>query len=670
MTSFEFSKTAPKIFYCTRTHKQIAQVVKELRRTVYKQAKMSVLASREHTCIHPSISKSRTKNEECRDLLRYGGCPYWDKRPVTRDSLHRNGLDLIWDVEDLVKLLSNRSFRKCPYFSLRDLAESAEIIFAPYNYLIDPTIRKAMSISVEDSVIIIDEGHNIEDICKESVSMNIKSSEIADSLVACEKLIETYANFKSVKKRNKDKNFDQVEYLRMLEAIKDFLIALQSIIKSLTSDQPVKGSQLISSLNEHNLTHEKLTSFETVIAEAESCEENIPLPPGCYSVLSKAATVLNIFHSVTMEDKEVADNFRLLITSMEISNTGPGRRRERMKRVDVLNLLCLSPSVAFQDIAKPARAIILTSGTLTPMQSFQSELGSDFPVTFEGNHVISPNQAWVGNICHGEHVLLKGVYSSIRTEGYMMDVGSIILKMCQEVPYGILVFFPSYSSLRNMKNLWEERGLLQEMANFKLVEMEASERGEFEESIQNYYDAIDEAKLSAKGSAWPENQITGAIFFAVVRGKVSEGIDFSDERARAVLTISIPYPNYQDIKVKLKQEHNNIYQQSKKLISGGDWYEFTAFRALNQALGRCIRHKNDWGIMLMVEMRITEVLQRKANRLPRWFRSQAQTHDRFPEALDSIQHFVAERMGPKKSAAQVNESSEIKFSEAGGFIAD
>lgn len=151
---------------------------------------------------------------------------------------------------------------------------------------------------------------------------------------------------------------------------------------------------------------------------------------------------------------------------------------------------------------------------------------------------------------------------------------------------------------------------MNDISKTKLIEAEVSERDEFQESIQNFYHAIDEAKLSAKGSAWPESLITGAIFFAVVRGKVSEGIDFSDERARAVITISIPYPNTKDVKVsehlliycsteliicilqvKLKQEHNNLYQHSKNLISGGDWYEFTAFRALNQALGRCIRHK-------------------------------------------------------------------------------
>jgi Fanconi anemia group J protein len=40
----------------------------------------------------------------------------------------------------------------------------------------------------------------------------------------------------------------------------------------------------------------------------------------------------------------------------------------------------------------------------------------------------------------------------------------------------------------------------------------------------------------------------GAIFFAVCRGKVSEGIDFADELARAVVIIGIPFPSLVDPK--------------------------------------------------------------------------------------------------------------------------
>lgn len=34
------------------------------------------------------------------------------------------------------------------------------------------------------------------------------------------------------------------------------------------------------------------------------------------------------------------------------------------------------------------------------------------------------------------------------------------------------------------------------------------------------------------------SEIDGALFFAVCRGKVSEGMDFADNNARAVITVS------------------------------------------------------------------------------------------------------------------------------------
>lgn len=45
------------------------------------------------------------------------------------------------------------------------------------------------------------------------------------------------------------------------------------------------------------------------------------------------------------------------------------------------------------------------------------------------------------------------------------------------------------------------------------------------------------------------------------------------------------------MKVKYKQEYNNMYRLSRGLLSGSEWYDIQAFRALNQALGRCIRHR-------------------------------------------------------------------------------
>lgn len=48
-----------------------------------------------------------------------------------------------WDIEDLVQAGKKR--RCCPYFTARELMAKADIIFCPYNYIIDPLIRRNVS---------------------------------------------------------------------------------------------------------------------------------------------------------------------------------------------------------------------------------------------------------------------------------------------------------------------------------------------------------------------------------------------------------------------------------------------------------------------------------------------------------------------------------------------
>lgn len=40
----------------------------------------------------------------------------------------------------------------------------------PYNYLIDPMIRDNFDINFTDSLMIIDEGHNVEQVCEDAMS--------------------------------------------------------------------------------------------------------------------------------------------------------------------------------------------------------------------------------------------------------------------------------------------------------------------------------------------------------------------------------------------------------------------------------------------------------------------------------------------------------------------
>ncbi|NXS06324.1 FANCJ protein, partial [Neodrepanis coruscans] len=143
--------TVPKIFFGTRTHKQIAQISRELKRTAYSSVPMTILSSRDYTCIHPVVSSSAgNRNEMCVELLegKQGkSCAYY--HGVHKLSEHHalqaaQGLYQAWDIEDLVCL--GRKLRACAYFAARELMVGADIVFCPYNYLLDPQIRDSVSV--------------------------------------------------------------------------------------------------------------------------------------------------------------------------------------------------------------------------------------------------------------------------------------------------------------------------------------------------------------------------------------------------------------------------------------------------------------------------------------------------------------------------------------------
>lgn len=65
--------------------------------------------------------------------------------------------------------------------------------------------------------------------------------------------------------------------------------------------------------------------------------------------------------------------------------------------------------------------------------------------------------------------------------------------------------------------------------------------------------------------------------FAVCRGKVAEGIDFSDKLCRAVFIVGIPFPPIQDKKIEQKKAQiDKIYNDTSikefKKINSKEWY--------------------------------------------------------------------------------------------------
>ncbi|KAK1746283.1 hypothetical protein QTG54_002890 [Skeletonema marinoi] len=98
----------------------------------------------------------------------------------------------------------------------------------------------------------------------------------------------------------------------------------------------------------------------------------------------------------------------------------------------------------------------------------------------------------------------------------------------------------------------------------------------------------------------------GCVLLAVYRGKMSEGISFNDNNARAVVCVGLPLPNSFVLPIKVKMDYNDEQRKlhhRTDLLPGREWYNQQAYRAIAQALGRCIRHIADYGAIFLLDIR-------------------------------------------------------------------
>ena len=180
------------VIYASRTHSQLAQVIGELRTTSYTKSRVAVLGSREQLCVHEKISKlsSSALNHSCNRIASRHACTYQNNlENYTGGSEGVGGAAApIHDIEDLVKL--GHTDKICPYFHSRNNAEKADIIFLPYNYLLDTSIRATLKVDWTQCIVIFDEAHNIEKIAADAASCSLSSTDIAGCISELKKVLE------------------------------------------------------------------------------------------------------------------------------------------------------------------------------------------------------------------------------------------------------------------------------------------------------------------------------------------------------------------------------------------------------------------------------------------------------------------------------------------------
>ena len=200
----EEEDTARRIFFCSRTHSQLSQFVREVKKSPFGNSISLVsLASRSVMCVNPAVSGLKSQaavNERCLDLKRRkaakpegasdgeplkkrakkgegvsAGCPY--NRVNATTLLKEKALLAIRDIEELV--VEGRKSKACPYYASRQALPLAQMVVLPYNTLLHAATRKAVGLNLKNSVVIIDEAHNLLETISGIHSVGVGGGQLA-----------------------------------------------------------------------------------------------------------------------------------------------------------------------------------------------------------------------------------------------------------------------------------------------------------------------------------------------------------------------------------------------------------------------------------------------------------------------------------------------------------
>jgi chromosome transmission fidelity protein 1 len=700
-----------KIIFCSRTHSQLSQFVKELRRVKPPPSIVSLdedevdisespqeeiikhlsLGSRKNLCINPKVSKLNSVtaiSERCFDLQKpgvsaeqkCGFLPSKENKDLV-DSFRDHALAEIHDIEDLGSL--GRSIGVCPYYASRSGIDQSEILTLPYPLLLQKSAREALGVSVKDHVVIIDEAHNLMDAIADiySCSMSLQQLESATSQVMAYVL--------KFKNRLKGKNRMYVtQIIRLMRSIEECLVSVSSTTREneaiMTPAQLLAGKgvdqiqpyKLIRYLQESKLAHK----VENYIL---STHEN---PKSELSTSGNRGTLQN-FQSFLAVLMNPSDEGRFFFS------------RDDENQVQIRYTL-LDPREHFRDVVEEARAVILAGGTMSPMSDYKdylfSYLAPERLETFSFGHVVPKENIFAQPISMGPSGMeFDFTFEKRKSEKMIVGLGMMFINACKNIPDGVVAFFPSYDYLDRVVSVWKKTQLHsgtpsavaptrtifstlnsikpifhetkqtppqppsqthQPPSNHSSDYMSSSHPIQTPSLLQSYTASIDRSSSSTH---------RGALLLSVISGTLSEGINFSDALGRAVFAIGIPYPNphsavwkakmrhIEEQYIKAHSEHSSavgngkttnmvaasvaapppsvVRMEAKK--ASREFYENSAMRAVNQAVGRAIRHRGDYAAIMLVDRRYdpAEGGARVWRKLPAWIREWAEDGNRQKE---------------------------------------
>ncbi|XP_064417126.1 ATP-dependent DNA helicase DDX11 isoform X2 [Latimeria chalumnae] len=670
-----------KIYYCSRTHSQLAQFVHEVQKSPFgTSTRLVSLGSRQNLCINAEVRRLRTVqliNDRCMEMqknkhekknleeepkkkTRGSGrtvCPFYAYEQM--QFLQDEVLVKVQDIEQLVTL--GKETKACPYYGSRYAIPAAQLVVLPYQMLLHASTRRASGIKLKDQIVIIDEAHNLIDTITGIYSTEVTASQFCCAHSQLSQYMERYRS------RLKAKNLMYIK--QILFILENFVRVLGGKVGQNPNTQTVTqpGTELqsindflfrtrIDNINlfkvqryyEKSMISRKLFGFvERYQGESVSTinKENQKVS-GLERFLQSLSQKTSKEAPPPLEEMEVTDSPVMASPMMQVegflfalTNANKDGRivitRQGRLAGSSLKFLLLNPAVHFAEVLRECRAVVIAGGTMQPVADFKHQLltmagvGAERISEFSCGHVIPPNNILPIILCSGPAgQQLEFTYQN-RDKPQMMDeTGRILSNLCNVVPGGLVCFFPSYEYEKQVCAHWEKTGVLSRLAAKKKIFQEPKRANQVEQVLKEYSKCMQHNSQSG-------GPISGALLFSVVGGKMSEGINFSDDLGRCVVMVGMPYPNIKSPELQEKMAYLDKAMPSLDGKGPGKaLIENLCMKAVNQSIGRAIRHQNDYAVVVLLDHRYSRpVVQSK---LPSWISGSTKVHPSFGPAFAAI----------------------------------
>nr|XP_025138817.1 ATP-dependent DNA helicase DDX11 isoform X5 [Bubalus bubalis] len=655
-----------KIYYCSRTHSQLAQFVHEVQKSPFGQdTRLVSLGSRQNLCVNGDVRKLGSVqliNDRCVEMQRSkherksiteeeeptkrrrrqeprATCPFYsyERLQLLRDEV----LAGVKDVEQLVAL--GKEAQACPYYGGRFAIPAAQLCQA-HSQLLQYMERYGKRLKAKNLMYIKQLLYLLEKFVA-VLGGNIKQNPNTQSLSQAGTELKTINDFLF---QSEIDNINLFKVRRYCEKSK--------ISRKLLGFTERYGAVLVPSMEQP-----KLSGFQDFLQS---------LQPGA---MAAPAAPMEVGEDRSPRPASPLMHVEGFLEALTTANQD-GRvilSRQGSLSQSSLKFLLLNPAVHFAQVVKECRAVVIAGGTMQPVSDFREQLlasagvEAERVVEFSCGHVIPPDHILPLIICSGpSNQMLDFTYQKRGLPQMMDETGRILCNLCNVVPGGVVCFFPSYEYQHQVCAHWEKSGLLARLTIRKKIFQEPRKAHRVEQVLLEYSRCI-KVRLRvpralkgaptvgrcSSGLVFPQHcgqargTETGALLLSVVGGKMSEGINFSDDLGRCVVMVGMPYPNIMspELQEKMAYLDQTLPRAPGQARPGKVLVENLCMKAVNQSIGRAIRHQKDFASIVLLDQRYASpAVQAK---LPAWIRDRVEVKATFGPAFAALRKFHREKAG-------------------------